>query len=334
MSGSAKFPNEIGGYFELGLPDYGDPFPNTFKFQSGRAALRAALESAGIKRIHIPDYICNAVVQAIADAGVLAEGYRLDDSLYPKTSPDVLERECAFLYVNYFGLCQENVDRLLQYFPRNQLIIDNSQALLAQPGNAMATIYSVRKYVGVPDGGLLAAPDLGITMPENEDTKSIDRMRPLLVRTAYSARNGYLDYVESEKTLTDTKPLRISRLTNRLMRSIDMNTVTRRRRENFFELARHLDKHNVRKWTIDNDSVPLCYPLLLDWDVTKLKETLHGEHIFVPSYWPEAKARTTFNSIEYNLTQRCLFVPCDQRYTISQITELAEQIISSIEDSK
>lgn len=36
---------EIGGFLELALPDFGDPFPSSFlRFQSARSALRAVLE--------------------------------------------------------------------------------------------------------------------------------------------------------------------------------------------------------------------------------------------------------------------------------------------------
>jgi len=58
---------EIGGYFARGLPDYGDAFPKEIKFQSGCAALRAFLEFAGIKRIILPAYICDSVIQTVVD---------------------------------------------------------------------------------------------------------------------------------------------------------------------------------------------------------------------------------------------------------------------------
>jgi hypothetical protein len=108
---------------------------------------------------------------------------------------------------------------LLEEIPHDQLIIDNSQALLTLATNVLATIYSPRKFVGVPDGGLLVTADLEIRVPECEDTGSVDRMRHLLLRTAYSARDGYSDYVESERSLSDTRPLRMSRLTSACWRA-------------------------------------------------------------------------------------------------------------------
>jgi hypothetical protein len=322
---------EIGGYFGLDLPDFGDPFPDPFiKFQSGRSALRAVLECAGIKRIMLPAYICDSVIQTVIDTGVVVETYRLDDSLYPKGLPDLFPKKCAFLYVNYFGLCEANVSRLLRNIPSNQLIIDNTHALFERPVNALATIYSPRKFVGVPDGGLLVTSGLEIKVPEHEDTDSLGRMRPLLLRMAYTAQDGYSDKLESENTLYNSKPLKMSRLTKRILASIDMTMVKRQRRENFLALAARLDKYNSHKWDLNCKSVPLCYPLIVGWDVQQLKRKLVGKGIYISTYWPDANPRVS-DGVELRLINSCLPVPCDQRYSLDQMSYLADVIVSSLD---
>jgi len=325
---------EIGGYYGLALPDRGDPFPGTVKYQSGRAALRAALDAAGIRRVMLPAYICGCVPRSLVDNNVTIETYFLDDSLYPMELPETLPDDCAFLYVNYFGLCQDNVDRLLRDIPSNQLIIDNSQALFAPPAAVLANIYSVRKFLGVPDGGLLASTGLDVKVPEYEDTGSIERMRHLLLRMAYSARDGYPDYLESEKSLNNAKPLRMSRLTMRLLASVDMEAVKEQRRRNFLTLAAKLDKHNNQRWNHGTDSVPLCYPLVVDRDVGHVRQRLADRDIFIPTYWPDAKDNTLHTGIEHRLTHCCLAVPCDQRYSHDQIADLGDVIASTLDDNK
>lgn len=69
-------------------------------------------------------------------------------------------------------------------------------------------------------------------MPKIEDTNSMMRMKHLLLRTAYSAHAGYSSYVDSERTLNNTTPLKMSRLTQRLLVSVDLEEVKHRRREN------------------------------------------------------------------------------------------------------
>jgi hypothetical protein len=321
-----KQTKEIGGYFGLDLTKSGDAFSTSIKFQSGRAALRAALECAGIKRVMVPAYICDSVILAVIDAGAVVDTYRLDDLLYPQYSPDLIPERSALLYVNYFGLCAANISRLLQEIPVNQLIVDNSHALFALPTNALATIYSPRKFVGVPDGGLLMTSDLEIKVPEDEDRGSIARMRHLLLRMAYTAREGYSDYIESENSLVNTKPLTMSRLTKHILGSVDMTKVKHRRRENFSALTAYLDKYNAVKWKLDSESVPLCYPLVINDDAQKIKRSLVTKGIYIPTYWSDAKSRVT-DGVEYRLINCCLAVPCDQRYSLDQMACLAYEIV-------
>lgn len=325
---------EIGGYFGLAMPDHGDQFPGAIKFQSARAAIRAVLEGVAAKLVLLPDYICNSVIKAAADSGAEVKTYRLDNRLYPKDLPSALGEGCFLLYVNYFGLCQENIHRLLKHFPSAKLIVDNSQALFSPPTDALATIYSVRKFVGVPDGGLLISRSLEFEYPEKEDTVSIDRTRHLFLRMAYSGHEGYSSYIESENSLNDTTPLRMSRLTRRLLASVDMTVVKRQRRANFLVLAEKLKELNSWHWSLDSDAVPLCYPLVVDWDVDDLKKRLAKKNIYIPNYWREAKPRISPNTIEYRFTQCCLAVPCDQRYTSNQISYLADMIISYVNAQK
>ena len=51
------------------------------------------------------------------------------ESLPAKNLPDAVQEKSVVLYVNYFGLCGNNVKRLYRELPKNSLLIDNSQAL-------------------------------------------------------------------------------------------------------------------------------------------------------------------------------------------------------------
>lgn len=326
---------EIGGYFGLSLPDYGNPFPDSFiRFQSARAALRAVLQHCNFQRVMLPAYICDSVVQAVTDAGKTAELYDLDDHLYPKLSLRAIPKDSVLIYVNYFGLCESNISRLLDSFPPGQIIVDNTQALFQLPTDALATIYSPRKFVGVPDGGLLAAPSLKIELPMQEDRGSIARMNHLLMRLAYTGKEGYSSFIEAGASLDNTKPLNMSRLTARILSSIDMTAVKSQRRRNFRHLAAVLDKHNLHNWQLGPDAVPLCYPLVCDRNVESLKEELADRRIYIPTYWRDAQKRIENNGIEHALIHCMLPVPCDQRYSSGQLDMVIHSIISELDRSR
>lgn len=320
---------EIGGYFGLDLPDYGDLYPDAIKFQSGRAATRAVLACNGITRVMMPAYICDSIIKSAVDAGVTVDTYDLDNLLYPKNLPRLLPDNCAFIYVNYFGLYQQNIIRLLEDIPSDRLIIDNSHALFASHTDALATIYSPRKFVGLPDGGLLmASPLLKIAPPSQEDQGSFERMRYLLIRMAYSAREGYADFEKARISLSDTSPLAMSRLTQRLMKSIRWNQVINRRRENFIIMARMMDAINDMRRTLGENDVPLCYPLTLrGCEMNKIKNELAALNVFTATYWPDILPRIKAETIEATLINETLFLPIDQRMGCAEVESVGRLVL-------
>ena len=304
---------EIGGYFGLDLPKFGNCFPDMLKYQSARAALRAVLEHVKPSALLLPAYICDSVVQAVVDAGVQPKFYCLDGQLFPKDLPGAAPG-CCLLYVNYFGLNDRNVSGLLKRWPRDKMIIDNSQALFSRPTDAIAAIYSPRKFLGLPDGGLLCAPRLAMVEPDEEDVESLDRMKHLLLRAACSAQAGYPAYLAAEQTLQKTKPLAMSKVTRRLLSGVDMGSIKTKRRENFRILSARLNHCNAIREVLDADAAPLCYPLMLaGHDVAQIKTKMIRNNIFLPTYWKEAGARAGAGSIEAQLVNNTLFLPVDQR---------------------
>lgn len=322
---------EVGGYLSLDFPDFGDPFPTALKFQSARAGLRYLVELTKTKHVFLPIFICNAVVKAVSDAKAQIHFYSLDESLYPTSLPSI-RSDTLLLYVNYFALNDHNIARLLQDFNPGTLLIDNSQALFAAATNAQATIYSPRKFLALPDGGLLVAPSLNMSELEKNDIGSIDRLRHLLVRSAYGANAGYPDFLLAEHSLEETCPLSMSLLTRRLLRSFDLLMIKNRRQENFKTFATILDSINAYSWLLDSSSIPLCYPLVLPGrDIQHLKQDLIRRNVFIPTYWDEVRSRYSSGSIEMQLVDETLYLPIDHRIDTSQVTAIASHILRFLE---
>lgn len=327
---------ELGGYFGLDLPDYGDSYADTIKFQSARAALRAILECSNIRKVFMPAYICSSMIKSANDAKVEVHTYALDESLYPRNIPIELPPDSVLLYVNYFGLCKKNISKLTNEISSKNLIIDNSQALFTSHEDTLATIYSPRKFVGLPDGGFIkTSPLLKITTPQIEDHQSIERMRYLLLRMSYSAREGYQDFQIARDSLQDTAPLGMSRLTRRLMNSIQWDQVRNSRRRNFSIIQSMLGHINEKCWVLGDEDAPLCYPLSLKQDrVSNIRKELNDHNIFTPIYWPDVAPRITANTIEDHLFSQTLYLPIDQRLEPPQIVMMANLVLALIMENK
>jgi hypothetical protein len=234
----------IGGYFELERPANRTALPaHALRYQSARAALRALLEFGRPRRLWLPAYVCDAVALAARAAGTPVQFYALAPDLgVPSTvTPEPGE---WLLYVNYFGLCSAQAAALLARVRPDQIILDHAQAYFEAPADCLATLYSPRKFFGLPDGGLLHTC-LNIPPPAEQDQQSIQRTLHLLKRCALDAESGYADFQCAEAQLSDSQPRQMSTLTERLLEDVDCATAQRIRRANFATLHHALGADNT-----------------------------------------------------------------------------------------
>lgn len=306
----------IGGYFGLDIPKGGGfPYNDAYKYQSARAAFYALLLAVKPERVWMPRYICDSMLAPLYKANVEICFYGINKDFSIKENV-VLKSKDLLLYVNYFGVCEKVQDELLLKYNSEQLVFDHSQAFFTPPKKCLATIYSPRKFFGVPDGGLLFT-EVKIQLPKNQDEASYNRSLHLLKRFADSPESGYSDFQIAEESLKQFEPLRMSKLTEKLLSGIDYKKVKEIRNRNFLHLHNQLKDRN--KIVIDSDSIdgPMVYPFLQsDKD---LKTHLITNRIFVSTYWPECLGRVGINKDENELIQSLLPLPCDQRYVISDL---------------
>lgn len=311
----------IGGYFELELPRAGIDFhPGAHKFQSARAAFYALLLAGKPKKVWMPRYICDSMLAPLEKAHIEYDFYCLTDNFEIKDDLKLSEGEWL-LYVNYFGVCANQQKQILDRFDPAQIVFDHSQAFFSKPLDCLATLYSPRKFFGVPDGGLLIT-EVPIETPLEIDEITILRTQHLLKRLVGSPESGYADYQISEKTLEDFSPKRMSALTEKLILSIDMDSVRLRRNENFALLHKTLGSANELTFHLDTIDGPLCYPFLAE---TKgLRSSLLQERIFVATYWPDVISRALDSSTEQTFVEHLLPLPCDQRYSETNMIRIID----------
>lgn len=319
-------PRAIGGYFELELPPAGAALHDgALRFQSSRAAFLALLRAMRPTAVWMPWYICDAMLEPLRMTGTPVKRYRLDAGLRVQ-SADIAHGEWL-VYVNYFGLCAQQVDDVLSRFPRERVVIDNAQALFAESADCLATLYSPRKFLGVPDGGFLVTQQ-PIAMPEATDDASLLRCGHLLTRLAKDAEAGYADYAAAEESLKHQEPLRMSALTERLLAGVDYESVRARRAENFAFLHEKLQRYNRFTFRDEDDAVPLCYPLF--GAPPGVREALRAQRIYTPTYWPDVAAAEGAPDFERSLPDSTLCLPCDQRLTRGDLAPMVQHILDRL----
>ncbi len=297
------------------------PHPGAFRFQSARAAFAALLKTVSPSAVWMPSYICDAMLLPLTRARIPVKFFGIDARFEVEAGVDVGAGE-LLLFVDYFGTCRRAVDALFERFEPQRIVMDNAQSLYVPPRACLATLYSPRKFFGVPDGGFLAT-QLKVDVPTEEDTGSFSRSEHLLRRHAGSAVEGYPAFRRAEESLDDITPRRMSRLTTRLLESVDYDAARQRRNANFRFLHEHLGRLNELRIDPGDVDGPLCYPLLFR---PGTRERLLRENIFVPTYWPEVLARATTGRFEAELVERCLPLPCDQRYGRAELQRVVDVV--------
>ncbi|PAU77900.1 hypothetical protein CK501_14515 [Halovibrio salipaludis] len=307
----------IGGYFELEVPRAKTLEP-ALTFQSARAAIASLCLQTGIKRVWLPTFLCNTVGDELQRVGIEVARYELQSDLTPELRLTVDTDEAA-LIVNYFGVCGAQVEQALKQLPPNRCIVDNSQAYGAPPSDCLGTVYSCRKFFGVPDGGLLMTTLQNVAEPVDFDEHSIPRCEHLLRRLDRDPEEGLSAYRKAEQSLAHAHHRSMSILTRRLLAGIDYQTAYARRRDNFRAVHRLLGGVNKLCFNDGAPTSPLTYPLMLDEGAADVRVALIDHRVFSPIYWPELL--DTGRCQAATLAAKIVHIPIDQRYEPTQLVE-------------
>ncbi len=306
----------IGGYFSLELPLREEYHKNAIRLNTGRNCLEYILRARRYKKVYVPYYTCEAVMEPINKLGIPYEFYHIDIH-FEIRERFTLKADEALLYTNYFGLKQQYIERLAEK-TGERLIVDNTQAFYAKAIAGIDTFYTCRKFFGVADGAYLYTDKL--LDEEFELDESYDRMAHLLKRIDLSAEQGFADFRKVDDGL-DNQPIRkMSKLTKRIMQSIDYDAAAKKRIENFLMLQGVLGEKNNLVLPLEDDAVPMVYPFLAP--VKELREKLIKNKVFVARYWPNVLDWTTEKDIEYLLAFQMQPLPIDQRYAEEDIERI------------
>lgn len=317
--------NPIGGYFSLELAGQKQKFLHSegVCVNSGRNALEYIFFSLPkIAKIYVPYLTCDVILEPILKLKIPYVFYSINDQL-EISDRIILGSDEYILVTNYFGIKDQYIQALASQYA-DRLIVDNAQAYFCPEFTGVKTIYSPRKFVGVPDGGI-AVMDDGADIQKYDMDYSYDRCSHLLKRYDLGAEAGYPDFKDNSRKLANQPIRRMSWLTQALLSSVDFDTVKERRIRNFRLLHQALKQRNLLPVPAMEDfACPMVYPFYTN-DPT-LKKRLIAHRIFVATYWPNVFEWCDADSIEYQLADRIIAIPIDQRYGENEMNSIVELI--------
>ena len=310
---------EIGGYIEFENYDGNIFHERAIPLNIGRNCLRYLIKSRNIKKIALPYFLCDSVINLCKKEKLKIVFYHVNQDLLPCIKN--LEKDTWLYIVNYYA--QIPTSNLIGYAKEfnNRIIVDNAQAYFEMPIEGIDTIYTCRKLLGVSDGAFLYTNKiLNEKFPQDE---SFNRMNFLLGRYERTASEFYKEYVENNKMFSNEPIKFMSKLTENLLRGINYKDVINIRSLNFEYLAKSFE--NINKLRINNSTGMFAYPLWIK-NGYKIRKKLLSKKIYIPTLWPNVINELPNNCLEFDLAMNILPIPCDQRYDIRDMKYIVEEV--------
>ena len=317
----------IGGYFELADYEESKNFPHQdgILLNTGRNALEYILRCIGeVKGVYLPYYTCEVVLEPLKKLHIPWDFYHISNKfeivkyIQPKTGEYIIAN-------NYFGIKDAYIQTLAEKYG-DHLIVDCAQALFAKPIPCIKTFYSTRKFVGVADGGVAYLSNERDGKVEVDGVEcTVDHDKHLFTSKQFGAEAGFAEYQANECKL-DNQPIRwMSETTKRILDHIDYDKVLSRRRANFSHLHEALKERNFLELPdLDSFACPMVYPFVTRINRNLRKELIDNK-VFVAKYWPNVHQLARYE-LEYELAERFVAIPCDQRYGEEEMNRIIEII--------
>lgn len=308
---------EIGGY--LGLDDFKgcEYHRDVIGINNATNGVIYIAKSRDIKKMYIPHYLCDSVKSVLIKYGYEFEQYGIN----PDFTPDFrrrLESGESFYIANYYGqISDEKILRFKEEY--GDIIVDNAHDFYRRPISGIDTLYSCRKFFGVPDGAYISTEKSLVEELELDISK--DRMTHIL--GSYEGKNSeyYREYKETEESFDAEELKRMSRLTRNILRAIDYEKVRTTRNKNYRQLENSLGDMNMLNLKAPDG--PFAYPLYLE-NGAEIRGKLAEKGIYTPLLWPNVVAERPKETIEHRYSRNILPIPCDQRYDRSDMEYLVE----------
>lgn len=318
---------EYGGFIRLELPQKEEYFSeiderDKLRLNCGRSTFYCAVKDSKVKKVYMPYLNCINSVDPILSAGAEVEYYYLNEDLTPKgISPKEGE---AVMWINYYGnATEEQIEKVYKQY--ETLFVDNCHAFYAKPVDGAYNCYSARKFFGVADGAYLIKKNLREI--QLKDSFSAEDTLFLLKTIELGTNAVYADNLYNEKRVANNVA-NMSKLTRRILSSIDYDDIQNIRYRNFLRLHKNLK--NINQFEVNTKSnTHMYYPLLIFQD--SLRSKLVENHIYTPTWWKHVPEQSNNGKIETMLSKYMLMIPMDQRYSEDDMDEITKIIRENLE---
>jgi len=298
---------------------------------TARSALALLVKTLHPARVWLPSYLCDVMMVAVARPGVSVCFYPVGGNLRITNETWLGEVESGdiVVFIDYFGF---NTWEPLGKKVRESgavVVEDACQAMLNDvfSNQSHYVIASPRKFVGVPDGGVLIAmpgtPLPAVTLPPPPGEWWLDAFSATLLRGEFDRHGGDRKWFELFRRFDPNGPVNphaMSELSACLLGRFDYADIIRRRRENYEFLLSELG-HIALFPQLPAGMAPLGFPIRITAR-DRVRKALFAHDIFPPVHWSlDGVVPDTFTD-SHRLAHEIMTLPCDQRYDMADMKRL------------
>ena len=341
-------PPIIGGMFGLShlpMPDSDGSIP---AFLSGKVVFLVNASSAiwllakrlSPSHVWLPSFLCGSVLRAIDTSTTMIRFYEVDYDLNIPSSEwlDRIQPGDVVILIDYFGF-PGDVAWITRIKQRGAWVLeDATQALLSsrvgQPADFV--VFSPRKSVGVPDGGILIVNcemDLSNVRLEKPPAQWwLKALSASVLRREFDIYGGSRYWFELFQEVEIGRPIgayAMSELSWTLLRcSFDYSTIAQRRVDNYRLLLNKLGDIALFAH-LPEKVVPLGFPIRVKHR-DDLRQVLFDNQIYPPVHWPVQGIVPQEFSDSHRLADEIMTLPCDQRYDREDMERMASIILKEL----
>ena len=299
---------------------------------TARSAFTLLEESLRPGQVWLPSYLCAAMVEPFPAERPRIRFYAVDARLRPDDDGWLREIRPGDLavFIDYFGFTGWGEHGGEARRAGAWVVEDACQALLNDgfSEHAHYVVASPRKFVGVPDGGVLLArkgAELpGCELPPPSPAWWLDALAATQLRAEFDRHGGgraWFPLFQKTDAMSPCQPMRMSELSALLLHHrIDYEEISRRRRENYRFLASELADVAIFP-DLGPGVVPLGFPVRVR-DRDRLRQALFDAEIYPAVHWPIAGVVPAEFETSHRLAVEIMTLPCDQRYARSDMERI------------
>jgi hypothetical protein len=304
---------------------------------NARSCISVLIELLSPAQVWLPSYLCDSILTAVNQRATSLRFYKVS---YDLTLPSLgweneVEAGDLVVSIDYFGFMSDWQSWAPALKERGAWLLEDAcQALLSQNVGEFSdfVLFSPRKFLGIPDGGILFAnhqfkfPAIDLDTPPAEWW--LKALFAGILRRDFDIYGDNRHWFKLFQEVEQQQPLghySMSEFSHTLLlHNFDFEHVAQQRIVNFHALASELSDIALFS-NLPPGVVPSGFPICTK-KRDKIRQALFEHEIYPPIHWVIQNVVPKCFPDNHRLSAEILTLPCDQRYGVADMERMSHLV--------